>query len=232
MLNRFAFALIVTSLINSAVLLLSGAALAASSCEDIKNLKLDHAVITSAFMVPKGPASKVAGFGGGPQNEIQQTDLPAHCRVQIDLMPTIDSMIKMELWLPAENWNKKFMGVGNGFFAGSIQGMMFDMPDALRLGYATAGTDTGHQEQGDWIRLFLGPGMGHCGGGPGVNSIDSIGTLEKWVEKGVAPDQIIGYGKDGLARPLCPYPQYAEYKGTGELKDKDNWQCKEPAQDK
>ena len=40
------------------------------------------------------------------------------------------------------------MGTGNGFFAGSIQGKMRDMPEALRLGYATAGTDTGHQEQG------------------------------------------------------------------------------------
>ena len=40
------------------------------------------------------------------------------------------------------------MGVGNGGFAGSIQGLTNDMPQALRLGYATAGTDTGHQEQG------------------------------------------------------------------------------------
>jgi len=38
------------------------------------------------------------------------------------------------------------------------------------------------------------------------------------VEKGVAPDQVMGFGKDGLTRPLCPYPQYAEYKGTGDLK--------------
>jgi feruloyl esterase len=51
----------------------------------------------------------------------------------------------MELWLPAQNWNGKFMGVGNGGFAGSIQGRTGDMPQALRLGYATAGTDTGHR---------------------------------------------------------------------------------------
>ncbi len=61
--------------------------------------------------------------------------------------------------------------------------------------------------------------MGHCGGGPGVNTFDSIGALEKWVEKGVAPDQMMGTGAKGLTRPLCPYPQYAEYKGTGDLKD-------------
>jgi feruloyl esterase len=85
------------------------------------------------------------------------------------------------------------------------------------------------KDQSDWMRLFLAPGMGHCGGGPGVNSFDSIGTLEKWVEKGVAPDQIMGFGKDGFERPLCPYPKYAEYKGTGDLKKVENWACKEPA---
>jgi feruloyl esterase len=64
------------------------------------------------------------------------------------LKPTSDSLINMELWLPTQNWNGKFMGVGNGGFAGSIQGLNNDMPQALRLGYATAGTDTGHQDQG------------------------------------------------------------------------------------
>lgn len=76
------------------------------------------------------------------------------------------------------------------------------------------------------------PGMGHCGGGPGVNSFDSIGALEKWVEKGVAPDQILGQGANGLTRPLCPYPQYAEYKGTGDMKNAENWVCKESASEK
>ncbi len=65
------------------------------------------------------------------------------------LKPTSDSLINMELWLPTPtNWNGKFMGVGNGGFAGSIQGLTNEMPQALRLGYATAGTDTGHQEPG------------------------------------------------------------------------------------
>ena len=82
------------------------------------------------------------------------------------------------------------------------------------------------KNQSDWMRLFMAPGMGHCGGGPGVNTFDSIGTLEKWVEKGVAPDQMMGTGAQGFTRPMCPYPQYAEYKGTGDLKDGSNWACK------
>ena len=81
------------------------------------------------------------------------------------------------------------------------------------------------RNQSDWMRLFMAPGMGHCGGGPGVNTFDSIGNLENWVEKGVAPDQMMGRGAEGLTRPLCPYPQYAEYKGIGSLRDAANWAC-------
>jgi feruloyl esterase len=84
-------------------------------------------------------------------------------------------------------------------------------------------------DQGDWMRLFMAPGMGHCGGGPGVNTFDSIGTLEKWVEKGIAPDTMMGTGAQGMTRPLCPYPQYAEYKGSGDLKNASNWACKAPS---
>jgi feruloyl esterase len=84
------------------------------------------------------------------------------------------------------------------------------------------------RNQNDWLRLFLAPGMGHCRGGPGVNTFDSIGTLETWVEKGIAPDTILGRGAQGMTRPLCPYPQAAEYKGSGDLKDGSNWACKAP----
>jgi len=504
------------------------AAAAATPCESLATLKLADATITSAVVVPEGPPpARGAGAGGargarggvrgaeaapvqaGAPQAAQQparasappANIPAHCRVQMTLKPTSDSVINMELWLPTQDWNGKFMGVGNGGFAGSIQGLTNEMPQALRLGYATAGTDTGHQEPGgdwaighpekmidfgyrathemtlkakeivstfyqqnpkysyfkgcstggrmalmeaqrypddyngiiagslanrhihmwtagvarsielsrhpegsltaekaalvnqtvtstcdtlkegflnnprqchvdfskllcpsakddatcltaaqmktvdtfyggvknakgemifsgqalgnpigalrgtnqspggtfdivriarndsnldwhtfdldkdmplidkavgyvdavnpdlgkfkksggklllthgwadtgitpettiwyydsvldkmgknqsDWMRLFMAPGMGHCGGGPGVNTFDSIGTLEKWVEKGIAPDHMMGAGAQGLTRPLCPYPQYAEYKGTGDLKDAANWAC-------
>jgi len=80
----------------------------------------------------------------------------------------------------------------------------------------------------DYYRLFMVPGMGHCGGGPGVNTFDSIGTLEQWVEKGVAPATMMGTGANGMTRPLCPYPQAAEYSGSGDLKDAKNWSCKAP----
>jgi feruloyl esterase len=512
-----------------ALVLLGAAAGAATPCQNLASLKVADTTITSAVVVPEGPPPVRGGGGGapgggargggaaqggvpqagrqatGPRSGVPPANIPAHCRVQMVLKPTSDSLINMELWLPTENWNGKFMGVGNGGFAGSIQGLTNEMPQALRLGYATAGTDTGHQEPGGnwaighpeklvdfayrsthemtlkakqivkafydqnakysyfkgcstggrmavmeaqrypedydgiiagslanrhihmwtagvarsielsrhpeeslaaekaalvnqmvmtscdtlkegflnnprqckvdfskllcaagkdddtcltapqlktvntyyggvknskgelifsgqalgnaigpqrgtnqspggvfdivriayndanhdwqkfdldkdlpvidraesyvdavnpdlgkfksrggklllthgwadtgitpettiwyydavldkmgknqskWMRLFMAPGMGHCGGGPGINAFDSIGTLEKWVEKEMAPDQMMGTGAQGLTRPLCPFPQYAEYQGTGDLKSAANWACKAPA---
>jgi feruloyl esterase len=83
------------------------------------------------------------------------------------------------------------------------------------------------KNQGDWMRLFMAPGMGHCGGGPGVNTFDSIGALENWVEKGQAPETMMGIGKD-LQRPMCVYPANPVYKGSGDLKDPNSWSCKAP----
>jgi feruloyl esterase len=136
-------------MLSSITLLLFGAAVAATPCENLTNLKLTDTTITSAVIVPEGPPAargpaKVPG-------EAPPANIPEHCRVQLVLKPASDSLINMELWMPTGNWNGKFMGVGNGGFAGSIQGTSVEMPEALRLGYATAGTDTGHQEQGgDW----------------------------------------------------------------------------------
>jgi feruloyl esterase len=116
---------------------------AATSCERLSAVPLDNGVVTDARLVPEGPGAAPLTPGGTPPI------VPAHCRVQLDLNPSSDSLIKMELWLPpAEKWNGKFMGAGNGGFAGSIQGARADMPRALSTGYATAGTDTGHQEPG------------------------------------------------------------------------------------
>jgi feruloyl esterase len=84
-------------------------------------------------------------------------------------------------------------------------------------------------EQGEWLRMFLEPGMGHCRGGPGINSFDSLSALEQWREKDKAPAEILGSNREtGASRPLCPYPQAAEYKGTGDRKDAANWKCAAP----
>ena len=78
-------------------------------------------------------------------------------------------------------------------------------------------------------RLFMAPGMGHCGGGEGPNDFDKIGALEAWVEQGKAPNQIVAThstgGKADRTRPLCAYPQVARYKGTGSIDEAANFVC-------
>lgn len=81
-------------------------------------------------------------------------------------------------------------------------------------------------------RLFMVPGMAHCGGGEGTSTFDMLSALEQWVEKGKAPDQIaasrVRDGKVDRTRPLCPYPQVAQYKGSGSIDDAANFTCKMP----
>jgi feruloyl esterase len=78
-------------------------------------------------------------------------------------------------------------------------------------------------------RLFMEPGMAHCGGGDGPNTFDMLTALEQWKEQGKAPDQIIAShmtdGKVDRTRPLCPYPQTAKYKGTGSTDEAANFSC-------
>jgi Tannase and feruloyl esterase len=82
----------------------------------------------------------------------------------------------------------------------------------------------------DAVRLFMVPGMGHCGGGDGTSSFDMLAALDRWVEKGQAPDQIpASRVRDGVTdrtRPLCPYPQVASYKGSGSTDEAANFVCK------
>src|SRR5262245_57086256 len=102
-----------------------------------------------AAVVPQGsvhgiPAGEFAlPSTGAPPNagSVDVKGLQAFCRVQVYLHPTDDSDIGVEVWLPAD-WNGKFQAVGNGAFTGSIAYPA--MISALRRGYATASTDTGH----------------------------------------------------------------------------------------
>ena len=78
------------------------------------------------------------------------------------------------------------------------------------------------------MRLFLAPGMGHCRGGPGPDTVDWLSLLTAWVEKGDAPQRAIAThltaGTIDKERPLCPYPQRAVYVGpAGGANDRNNW---------
>jgi feruloyl esterase len=121
----------------------------------------------------------------------------------------------------------------------SVRAFLTRFPDARR-----ANTDPM-----DFYRLFLVPGMAHCGGGIGPNDFGNARTstprtdadhnvltaLEAWVERGTAPARLIGTGTQvndsskPLTRPLCPYPQTAKYRGTGDPGNAENFVCAAPA---
>jgi feruloyl esterase len=88
----------------------------------------------------------------------------------------------------------------------------------------------GEKGTGEFLRIFLAPGMYHCGGGPGPNEFDMLSAIEDWVEKGKAPDRVVAShkteGKVDRTRPLCPYPQTASYTGSGSPDDAANFICK------
>ena len=84
----------------------------------------------------------------------------------------------------------------------------------------------------DSIRLFMMPGMTHCRGGAGPDSFDRMGVIERWVEKGEAPKQIIAEhltnGVVDRRRPLCPHPEVATYTGAGSLEEAASFVCRTP----
>lgn len=109
------------------------------------------------------------------------------------------------------------------------QGMsdpVFSADDIIRY-YRELTRDAGAPEA--WARLFLVPGMNHCGGGPATDDFDALTAIQQWTEHGVAPDRIIAHGRafPGVTRPLCPYPKYAHYRG-GDQHSAASFECKAP----
>ena len=127
-------------LCTAGLLLLSATAMPAlsfaadhASCASLTTMKLPDTTITSA--------EEVTGGSLAPRGERPITGLPPFCRVAAVTKPAV----KIEVWLPLENWNGKFQGVGNGANAGSIS--YGAMVTALKRGYATGSTDTGHETE-------------------------------------------------------------------------------------
>src|SRR5262245_37818433 len=115
---------------------MSHALLGQQSCESLIDLKLPRTAITSASMVPAGPLPTAANSSS--------ITVPAHCEVKGVIRPSKDSDIKFAVWLPpASSWNGKYRQEGNGGWAGNIP--YRSMIDPLNRGYATAGTDDGHE---------------------------------------------------------------------------------------
>jgi feruloyl esterase len=119
---------------------------------------------------------------------------------------------------------------------------------AVLAGKPTSNLEGGSfKEIQDFYRLFMVPGMGHCGGGTGATEFgayidppivdadhDIMKALERWVEQGIAPEKIIAtHFTDAdparavqFQRPLCPFPRVARYDGRGSPADPASFTCR------
>ena len=129
--------------------------IAAERCEAVAAARFDNTTTTvtqtaaGSFMPPTGTAI---------------ADVPAFCRVQATLKPSTDSNIKVELWLPQEKWNGRFLGLGNGGFGGALDYRA--LAAGLKRGYAVAHTDMGTAPS------------------TGLDGTPLIGHPEKWLDWG------------------------------------------------
>jgi pimeloyl-ACP methyl ester carboxylesterase len=344
----------------------------AAPCDSIAKLKLPNTTITSARVVPAGGFRMPSRRRASVEIFTAFDRLRPFCRVEAVIAPSSDSRIEAEVWLPVTDWNGRFLGVGNGGYAGSIS--YFRLGEAVNSGYASASTNTGHRgdsrdsrwanghpekqidfdyraihemtmlakaainsfygkpvnrsyfsacsnggRQGlmeaeryptdydgiiagapayhygfgtfvngrldafrdrggklviyhgsadapdasveyyqrlasrmgkarvdDFLRLYVVPGMGHCGSGEAPNDFGQwvrptatpqnsmLRALEVWVEGGAAPDGIVAtqWRSDGdtasgvlRTRPICPYPKRARLIGSGNPNEASRYSC-------
>ncbi|MBW2609221.1 MAG: tannase/feruloyl esterase family alpha/beta hydrolase [Deltaproteobacteria bacterium] len=106
------------------------------------------------------------------------------------------------------------------------------VPPLLSINYYEEVLELMGKETMDFYRLYMVPGAFHGSPGVGCGNVDWFTPLVNWVEKGIAPEEIIGSrivkSKVVRTRPLCPYPKVAGYEGKGSIDDASNFNCVEP----
>lgn len=114
---------------------------------------------------------------------------------------------------------------------------VFSVNDTVNWYNGLTNANAGNAET--FARLFLIPGMNHCGKGPTTDKFNMIDALVDWVEKGVEPKNITAavradntelpsnWSKE-RTRTLCPYPKFAKYNGTGSIEDAASFSCVSP----
>jgi feruloyl esterase len=161
---------------------------------------------------------------GDPKWDFMTLDLSKH----LDLAQKVD---KGEL-SPASANISPFAGRGGKLIIYHGWGDQNISPRSSTRYYDRLVSTLGKQQVDESVRLYMVPGMGHCGGGEGPDQFDMLAALEQWREQGKAPASVIASkitdGKVAFTRPLCPYPQVARYKGTGSTDDAANFVCQMP----
>ncbi|HEX6636057.1 MAG TPA: tannase/feruloyl esterase family alpha/beta hydrolase [Steroidobacteraceae bacterium] len=106
----------------------------------------------------------------------------------------------------------------------------FSAQDTVQY-YERLAADNAEVPLPEWSRMFLVPGMGHCGGGARtLDQFDMLSAVVDWVEKQQAPESVVATGSSapGESRPLCAYPAYAHYSGSGDARQATSYSCRKP----
>ncbi|WP_295852355.1 tannase/feruloyl esterase family alpha/beta hydrolase [uncultured Xylophilus sp.] len=197
----------------------------------------DPVAVGFIFQVPPAPTSILADTKAFALGFSMDTDAPKIAAT--NALYTESSLQFMTPPNPGDlttlrNRGAKMMvyhGVSDGVFSPDDTVAWYDTLRANRGGSAA-----------DFARLYLVPGMNHCSGGPATDQFDMVTALVDWVEKGRAPDQVIASARGtgnpggvntelpanwsaGRTRPLCPYPQVARYRGTGDPESAASFAC-------
>jgi hypothetical protein len=149
----------------------------------------------------------------------------------------VDAAVEQALANPAEGlsatsrWTNLNSFSGHGgklIFWHGVSDPWFSALDTIDYYERMAKANGGPVQVRNWSRLFLSPGMGHCAGGPALDSFDALSAIVRWVEAGVAPESLAATGRafPGRSRPLCAYPLHAHYKGSGNPDVAANFECR------
>lgn len=120
---------------------------------------------------------------------------------------------------------------GKHIFYHGVSDAWFSAMDTVHYYERMAAANGGLATADSFSRVFMVPGMGHCAGGEQtLDNFDMLTALVDWVENGSAPEQVVATGASmpGVSRPLCPYPAYPHYNGSGDVNDAANFSCRVP----
>ena len=159
---------------------------------------------------------------------------PAFTETEMDVDRAVDAALAdpAESLTATSRWTNLNTFAGRGgklIFWHGVSDPWFSALDTVDYYERMTKANGGPEQVRNWSRLFLSPGMGHCGGGPAaLDTFDALTAIVNWVEKGEAPTSLTATGRafPGRSRPLCAYPTHAHFKGSGDPEKAENFECR------
>jgi hypothetical protein len=154
------------------------------------------------------------------------TTMDVDARAQAAAESSADILTATSSWTNLNTFSKRG---GKLLFYHGISDPWFSALDTIDYYERMSRANGGPEQTMNFSRLYLAPGMGHCGGGTSaLDTFDLLSAVVDWVEKGTAPSSVVATGRalPGRSRPMCAYPQHAHYKGQGNTDDALNFECR------